>query len=71
LTFIIDIDAIFSNHYRRPFCAAANRSMLNKPAEAGTKKHGYAKWQNMAFIGKGGNPTLPAVLAGREQGKKG
>jgi hypothetical protein len=35
--------AIFSNHYRRPFCTAANRSILNKPAKAGTKKHGYAK----------------------------
>jgi hypothetical protein len=25
------------------FYAAANRLMQNKPAEAGTKKHGYAK----------------------------
>jgi hypothetical protein len=29
--------AIFSNHYRRPFCAAANRSMKNKPAKLGQK----------------------------------
>jgi hypothetical protein len=35
--------AIFPNHIRRPFCAAVNRSMQNKPAEAGTKKHGYRK----------------------------
>jgi hypothetical protein len=35
--------AIFSNHYRRPFCAAINRSMKNKLVKTGTKKHGYEK----------------------------
>jgi hypothetical protein len=29
--------AIFSNHYHRPFCAATNRSMQNKPAKQGQK----------------------------------
>jgi hypothetical protein len=49
---------IFSNHYRRHFCAAASRSLQNKSVKTGTKSTTTQKVKHGIYR-KRKSPTLP------------